>query len=187
MEIVNCKIQDINIAVYNPRFITSEELNGLKNSIKEFGFVEPLVVNKRTNTLCGGHQRLKAARELGYSEVPVFYVDVDEMKEKALNIALNSQAIQGSFDKNLLISILEELGNELPDLIEDLRFDILEEELDLNRIEVMPMDDLDTDNDQAEKKYTVFVDFKNDMEMRDLYDDLISKGYPAKAKMPKDK
>lgn len=64
-------IQKINPAAYNPRRISDEALSGLKESIKKFGFVEPLVINTKTGNLVGGHQRLKAAENLGMKTVPI--------------------------------------------------------------------------------------------------------------------
>ncbi len=56
--------------------------------IEEFGFADPLVVNSDM-TIIGGHQRLTVAQDLGYTEVPCAVVDIDKVREKALNIALN--------------------------------------------------------------------------------------------------
>jgi len=90
-------------ADYNPRMIDSKELDKLKRSIKEHGFVEPVVVNK-DRTIIGGHQRIKAARELGFTEVPCVMVDLPKGKEKTLNLALNR--ISGEWDNEKLQQIL---------------------------------------------------------------------------------
>ena len=123
MKIINRKISEINPAKYNPRKITDEELSGLKESLKKFGFVEPLIVNKRTNTLCGGHQRLKAAESLGFEFVPVVEVDLSLAEEKALNVALNSHTISGKFDEDILRSLLIEINDELPDMFTNLNME----------------------------------------------------------------
>ena len=78
-------------AEYNPRKklkAGDKEYEKIKNSIEEFGFADPLVVNSDM-TIIGGHQRLTVAIDLGYTEVPCAVVDVDKVREKALNIALN--------------------------------------------------------------------------------------------------
>jgi len=101
------------IAGYNPRKIKKSELDKLKNSIKEFGFVEPVVVNsnkERKNILIGGHQRILAAKMLGIKGVPVVFVDLDEDKEKALNIALNK--IMGEWDETKLAVLLQEIEKD---------------------------------------------------------------------------
>jgi len=127
MEIRKVKIKDIKYAPYNPRKISDEMLNKLKQSIEEFGYVEPIVVNKRTRHVVGGNQRLKALNDLGIEEVEAVFVDLDDAREKALNIALNK--ITGEWDYPKLKDLLEELdtgafdieltGFDLPE-IEDL-------------------------------------------------------------------
>jgi len=110
MEIQTLEVNKINPAVYNPRKDLQPgdpEYDKLKKSILEFDMVEPLVWNKRTGNLVGGHQRLKVLSELGIEKVEVSVVDLSEVKEKALNIALNK--IQGEWDFPRLKDLLEEL------------------------------------------------------------------------------
>lgn len=110
MIIQKIPIEQINPAPYNPRKDLKPgdvEYEKLKRSIKEFDFIEPLVWNKRTSVLIGGHQRLKVLKDLGYKEVDVSVVDLDTIKEKALNIALNK--IEGEWDFVKLKELLVEL------------------------------------------------------------------------------
>ena len=96
-------------AEYNPRKKLKpgdKEYEKIKNSIQEFGFADPLVVNADM-TIIGGHQRLTVAIDLGYTEVPCAVVDVDKTREKALNIALNK--ITGQWDDELLANLLKDL------------------------------------------------------------------------------
>lgn len=101
------KIDDVLPADYNPRKIKDAELKRLIESIKAFGFVEPVVVNTRTGVIVGGHQRVAAAKELGYTHVPVVEVDLDEARERALNLALNK--ISGEWDGPKLADVIGEL------------------------------------------------------------------------------
>ena len=92
MDVINIKINKLNPAEYNPRNLTDEQKDNIKKSLDEFGFVNPLVVNSnpdRQNIVIGGHQRLKVAQELGYDEVPVVYINLNEAQERELNIRLN--------------------------------------------------------------------------------------------------
>lgn len=101
----------------NPRHITKKEMQKLQRSIKEFGFVDPIIVNKnetRYNIVIGGHQRLEAAKKLGMKEVPVVYVDLTEDKESLLNVALNE--ISGDWDDTKLFNLLQELQEKGVDL-----------------------------------------------------------------------
>jgi len=101
----------------NPRMMEEAELGKLIRSIQEFGPVEPLVVRRSDHLIIGGHQRLAAARQLGLSQAPVVYVELDDAQAKALNLALNK--IGGEFDLPKLGELLEEL-RELPDFDETL-------------------------------------------------------------------
>lgn len=100
-------IKDIRMAKYNPRKISDQQLASLKQSIERFGFVDPVIVNDRTGVLVGGHQRIKAAKELGLKQVPVVGVNLDEAEEKALNVALNK--ISGEWDLGLLKGVLDDI------------------------------------------------------------------------------
>lgn len=147
MEIINRKISEINPAKYNPRQITDQELSGLKESLKKFGFVEPLIVNKRTNTLCGGHQRLKAAESIGFVEVPIVEVDLSLSEEKALNVALNSHTISGNFDNDILKDLLSEIKMEMPDLFSNLNMDSMLPDI---AVEILPSEGLTDPDDVPE-------------------------------------
>lgn len=105
------KVTELNPASYNPRKKLKpgdKEYQKIKDSITEFGFADPLVVNSDM-TIIGGHQRLTVAMDPGYTEVPCDVVDVDKVREKALNIALNK--ITGAWDDNLLAELLADLQN----------------------------------------------------------------------------
>ena len=90
-------------AAYNPRKklkAGDKEYEKIKNSILEFGYVEPIIVNYDM-TVIGGHQRLTVLKDLGYTEVQCVVVHIeDEHKVKALNIALNK--ITGAWNEQLL-------------------------------------------------------------------------------------
>jgi ParB-like chromosome segregation protein Spo0J len=107
-------IKSIKTAKYNPRKISDQALESLKQSIERFGFVDPVIVNDRTGVLVGGHQRIKAAKELGLEAVPVVGVNLDEGEEKALNVALNK--ISGEWDLDLLKGVLEDIQADGLDL-----------------------------------------------------------------------
>jgi ParB/RepB/Spo0J family partition protein len=58
----------------NPRRISDEELDSLERSLRQFGFVQPILARREDNTVIGGHQRLLAARRLGLATVPVTFL-----------------------------------------------------------------------------------------------------------------
>lgn len=110
-ELKTISVELLKPAEYNPRKQLKpgdKEYEKIKNSIKEFGFADPLVVNSDM-TIIGGHQRLTVAKDLGYTEVPCAVVDLDKTKEKALNVALNK--ITGAWNEQLLADLIVDLQN----------------------------------------------------------------------------
>jgi len=97
----------------NPRRISDEELDALERSLREWGFVQPVLARREEGTVIGGHQRLLAARRLGLTMVPVSYLDVSVEQARLLNLALNK--ISGSWDDALLARLLADL-QATPDL-----------------------------------------------------------------------
>jgi ParB-like chromosome segregation protein Spo0J len=91
----------------NPRRISDEELDALERSIRQFGFVQPVLARRQDGTVIGGHQRLIAARRLGLATVPVIWLDISVNQARLLNLALNK--IGGSFDDQLLARLLADL------------------------------------------------------------------------------
>jgi len=98
---VKYDVNKLVFAEYNPRELTQDQHQDLKDSITRFGFVDPLIVNthkERKNILVGGHQRLKIAKELGYKDVPCVEVDLSPDQEKELNVRLNKNTGQWDWD-----------------------------------------------------------------------------------------
>ncbi len=101
---------DLLPADYNPRKDLKPgdaEYEKLKRSIEQFGYVEPVIWNKTTGRVVGGHQRLKVLMDMGITEVECVVVEMDESQEKALNIALNK--ISGDWDKDKLALLIADL------------------------------------------------------------------------------
>ena len=116
MNLIKKNVDDLKYAEYNPRKkLTPDdrEYQKIKKSIEEFGYVDPIIINK-DNTIIGGHQRLTVLKDLGYKEVDVIQIDIDKTKEKALNIALNK--ITGSWDYAMLGDLLLDLDAQNYDL-----------------------------------------------------------------------
>lgn len=106
-------ISKLKEATYNPRQISGEAFERLSTSMGTFGLVDPIVVNKRTGyTVVGGHQRLKVLRERGIQEVSCVILDIEEDREKMLNIALNNQKMAGEFDFAKMADLLLEFDQK---------------------------------------------------------------------------
>jgi DNA modification methylase len=110
MIIKTMKIDELIPASYNPRKDLKpgdQEYENLKRSIKEFGYVDPIIWNEQTGNIIGGHQRAKIMKDLGMTEAEVSVVDLPDEKEKVLNLALNK--ITGQWDMALLKELIIEL------------------------------------------------------------------------------
>lgn len=113
MLIEKMKTENLLPADYNPRKDLKpgdEEYEKLKRSIEQFGYVEPVIWNRTTGRVVGGHQRLKVLINMGINEVDCVVVEMDENKEKALNVALNK--ISGEWDKDKLALLISDLQAE---------------------------------------------------------------------------
>lgn len=102
MEITKVKIDTLKSSEYNPRTLSPVEMRVLKESIKEFGLVDPIIVNgnkERQNIIIGGHQRVKALQEMGEEMVDVLYLNLDLAKEQELNLRLNRYYGEFDFEK----------------------------------------------------------------------------------------
>ena len=117
--ILRVKVSDLQAAPYNPRKISEAALNGLRASVDEFGLPEPIVWNKRSQTLVGGHSRAKTLDPDSFTDVVV--VDLDPDRERALNVALNNPHIAGEWTSGLK-EILDRLDASMPQLSTDLKF-----------------------------------------------------------------
>ena len=109
MEFKKIRIADLIPASYNPRKKLKKgdrEYEKIRNSITEFGYVEPVIVNSDM-TIVAGHQRATVLTDLGYEEIDCIVIDIDKQKEKALNIALNK--ITGEWNKELLADLIADL------------------------------------------------------------------------------
>src|SRR5450759_5409653 len=106
-------IDDLRPDPANPRRIGEDELDALERSLRQFGFVQPVIARREDHTVIGGHQRLVAARRLGLATVPVTWLDIPVEQARLLGLALNK--ISGSWDDQLLARLLADLGSS-PDL-----------------------------------------------------------------------
>jgi len=113
IQIEQLPIDELRPDPANPRRISDQELETLTRSISEFGFIDPIIARREGKMVIGGHQRLLAARKLGYKTVPVVLADLTADQAHLLNIALNK--ISGSFDQELLARLLKEL-QEVPNI-----------------------------------------------------------------------
>jgi len=127
-EVKRLSLLELNPAPYNPRSMTVEAYQGLSKSIDKFGMLIPIVWNRRTGNVVGGHQRLRHLQEIGEMETDVVIVDLDDNEEVALNIALNNKAVRGDFTSGA-ISLLEKSEVQLGSAFNDIKLNDLFKDL----------------------------------------------------------
>jgi DNA modification methylase len=111
------KLSELKPAPYNPRQSTAKQEKHLKASLEKFGVVEPIIYNKQTGYIVGGHFRVRELKKLGYKEIECVIVDLNQEDERELNIRLNANT--GEWDWDILANewdaeSLEEWGLDLP-------------------------------------------------------------------------
>jgi len=147
IETVLVKVTDLIPSEYNPRKWGKDQVEQLKESIKRFGIVDPIIANSaddRRNVVIGGHFRLEVAKQLGYEQIPVVYVNIPEIqREKELNLRLNKN--QGEFDYSLLAkfdeNLLKDIGfgsEEIDNIfdIDDTNTEIFDLEKELKKLKI---------------------------------------------------
>jgi ParB-like chromosome segregation protein Spo0J len=134
MRIERVAVTELKRAPYNPRVALKpgdKAYERLARSIDEFDLVQPLVWNRRSGHVVGGHQRLEILKRRGVTEIECVVVDLSNEREKALNVALNNPAVAGDWELQKLLDLVGELqllpefdatltgfsGQELRDLV----------------------------------------------------------------------
>ena len=102
--------------VNNARTHSPEQITKLRASLREFGFINPIIVDKDYNVVAG-HGRLIAAKAEGFTEVPCVYVDhLTEAQKKAYILADNRMALDAGWDEDMLRVEIESLREQAYDL-----------------------------------------------------------------------
>ena len=134
LKIINVPISLLKSSDYNPRTWDEKEISDLTKSIKKYGIVDPILANAaagRKNIVIGGHFRLQVAKDLGYKEIPVVYINIPDIaREKELNLRLNKN--QGRWNFELLANfnqdLLLDIGFESPELDKIFQVDVSEKD-----------------------------------------------------------
>lgn len=172
------KMDDLKEHPKNRNQHSERQITALAKIIAKTGQRSPVVVSNLSSFIVKGHGRLSAIKLLGWEKVAVDYQDYkDDYEEFQDRIADNEIARYAEFDKAGFIDDLSEMEVEEDDVdfdefgLLDFTFDIFESE---------GIDDSDDDKKDDPKQFIVEIKYDNDMDARDLYDDLISKNIPAR-------
>ena len=168
MDVIEKKLKDIKPYEKNPRKNDSA-VDAVANSIREFGFKNPIVIDGNNVIICG-HTRYKAAKKLGLDSVPcVVASDLTEEQIKAYRLADNKVSELAEWDIDLL-------GEELDGIFDidmsDFGFDMTEEqETQTER------DDL---SDKVGETYEVIIECANEIEQAQVYEKIREEGYTCR-------
>ena len=168
MDVIEKKLKDIKPYEKNPRKNDSA-VDAVANSIREFGFKVPVVIDKDGVIVCG-HTRYKAAKKLGLKAVPcVVADDLTEEQIKAYRLADNKVSELAEWDFNIL-------GEELEGIFDidmsDFGFDLSEEEDAQTEREDL--------SDKVGETYEVIIECDNEEQQEQIYNKLIGDGYSCR-------
>lgn len=166
MKIIARKIKELKPYKKNTKKHPKEQVEQIANSIKEFGFTQPVLIDKHNNVVAG-HGRVLGAKLLGWEEVPtVCLSDLTEEQIKAYRLADN-KLNESPWDINLLDEELNEL------LESDIDIELFGFEMDIEE-DKETKEHVEFDVDKTPK---VHVKCINEKQATDLYNELVERGY----------
>ena len=171
MQIINKRVDELRAYDKNPRR-NDEAVEYVANSIREFGFKVPVVIDVN-NTIVAGHTRVKAAVKLGMGEVPCIVADdLTPAQIKAFRLADNKVGELALWDWDLLSDEMEEL-DELG--------------IDMSDFGFLSLDDDDTPqeapqdlSDEVKEVYEVIIECGSELEQESVYYRLTQEGYKCR-------
>lgn len=163
----------------NPRN-NDDAVDAVANSIKEFGFKVPIIVDKN-NVIVAGHTRLKAAQKLGMDEVPVIVADdLTDDQIKAFRLADNKVGEIATWDFSKLEEELTNIDMDMGLFEFDLN-ELLSHDNDSNGEYVENDDDINTEsNFNYKEQYGVIVTCNSEAEQEEVYNRLTEEGFTCK-------
>lgn len=180
LKVLDLKLDLIKEYENNPRF-NDEAVGKVAESIKEFGFKVPIVIDK-DNTIIAGHTRYKAAKELGLEKVPCIVADdLTPEQIKAFRLADNKVSEYSTWDEDKLYIELMELQT-IDFNVESFGFESSNISTPTTGNELEESDgDINPDsNFNYKEQYGVIVMCKNEAEQEEIYSRLLEEGYECK-------
>lgn len=173
MKIIYKEINDLQMYENNPRK-NSDAVQYVANSIQQFGFKVPIIIDK-TNTIVCGHTRYKAARRLKMAKVPCIMADdLDEDQIRAFRLADNKVAEMATWDYDRLeqeFALIDPMEFDIADFGFFPNYDVEEEECE---------EDDFSSSVSGEKTYSLVIDCASKAEQKDVYDRLTKIGIIAR-------
>lgn len=179
MKIIYKKVADIIPYENNPRN-NEKAVDYVANSIKQFGFKNPIIIDKE-NVIVAGHTRLKAAEKLGIEEVPCIMADdLNEEQIKAFRLADNKVSEIATWDLDKLDLELEDINIDMSEFgFGDINIE-LDEEYEEDEEEEDGPENIEESNFNYKEQYGVIVMCKDSADQEKVYNKLASEGYECK-------
>jgi len=173
MQIHQKKLQDIKPYIKNPR--KKYDIKKVADSITEFGFQQPIVVDT-SGTIIVGHGRYEASKYLNLEIVPVVIADLPPEKAKAYRIADNKTNEYSDWDNSLL-------SQEFTDLL-DINYDLLKTGFDEEELKKFfdnsDLNSIDTSEKDLPEKFELMIQLDNLEDQEALFNELKERGYNCK-------
>lgn len=169
LNIVYKNIKELKPYKKNAKKHDKTQVEQIANSIKEFGFTQPVIIDKN-NCVVAGHGRILGAKKAGIKNIPT--VTLEELTEEQIKAyrLVDNKLNESDWDYSLL-------DEELEDLIDDIDMDLFgfdEDEVEQEEVEKVEF--------EKRKIYKVIVEFENKKASEKLYKKLSSEGYICKIK-----
>jgi ParB-like chromosome segregation protein Spo0J len=175
LQIKTVRLDELHNDPANVRLHDKRNLQSIIASLKEFGQVEPLVVQQGTRKVIGGNGRLEAMRELGWQECGIVEFELDHLKATALGITLNRTAELASWDDDALIKQLKALEEEGYS-IEAAGFDQKEFDALCKKADKEDDEDKEPEGEDYQSKFDIVVECKSENEQQELFEELSGRG-----------
>lgn len=169
MKIEEIKISQLIPYANNAKIHDEKAINAVAESIKQFGFVQPVVIDKN-NEIVIGHCRVLASKKLNLETVPCVCVDeLTEEQVKALRLADNKTNELSDWDFNIL-------NNELENIID---IDMSEFGFDIN-MDVEKSEERNSKEIQLKEEYNIVIECEDEEETEKIYNEMTERGYKCR-------
>ena len=145
------RLDDMNPATYNPRFIEDHAFSGLDSSHDIFGILKKIVWNEKSGNIVSGHQRYRILKGRDIESASVVVVDLEKGDEVELNLTLNNPHVRGKVVREVA-ALLEESSGDLPGVFEAVNLDAMLDNVKCDFDDIMDFDDNDDNDDNDAKK-----------------------------------
>jgi len=185
MEVKQPKYEMVDVEILipyvnNAKMHSDAQVTALASSIKEFGFLSPMVIDKN-NGITAGHGRLMAAKKLGLTKVPCIIADhLTEAQKKAYVLADNRLAEFGSsWDKDLLKIELDDIKDNFN--LDDIGFDAgFLSDLDIGKDSEENKNEPNKEIKEGDDEFLIVIEAENEVSQSELYEELIERGVKCK-------